>query len=410
MPHPSPLRQTALPSRTLVLADDPAIVAAARMASRAVGDAAPLLVASGREALRHLFRAENRPSRLICQPSTAGACWPALMATARDPFAPTGLVLVREKRRPRQGMADLISVPPEVEALAEALRTLPAWPPQMPIDDPRELALGLARGEIAVRYQPVLRIADRRPVLLEGLARWQRRDDTPLSPDLFVPLAERHGLSRALAQSVALVAFTEMAPRAARLGGQLSLNLPLELMLEPATLGWLRSLLASTRFPPRALVLELTETSPVRDRAALRRALHHFRAAGHAVLIDDMSLDEDRSALLELPFAGIKLDRHLVAAMPGSRRARALVQRLVARAHSRRMTVTAEGVSSAALWRAAALAGVDQAQGYAISRPLPAPALPAWTAAHSLPRGIVSRGAGPHGARAHRPHSRAGTA
>lgn len=393
MPHPSILRRPAAPPRTLVLADDPDIVAAARMASNAAGDTAPLFVASGREALRQLFRAEDRPARLICQPSTAGESWPALMATARDPFAPTGVVLVRE-RRPAPETAGLVSVPAEVEALTRALHTLAAWPPQMPANDPQELALGLARGEIAVRYQPVLELAGRRPVLLEGLARWQRRDDTPLSPDLFIPLAERHGLSRALAQAVALVACTEMAPRAARLGGQLSLNLPLELMLEPATLGWLRRLLASTRFPPGALVLELTETTPVRDRAALRRALRHFGAAGHAVLIDDMGLDDDRAALLELPFAGIKLDRHLVSAMPRSRRARALVQRLVARAHARRMSVTAEGVSSASLWRAAALAGVDRVQGYAISRPLPGPALPAWAAAHSLPPRLAPGGAG----------------
>ncbi|MFC4167490.1 EAL domain-containing protein [Teichococcus aestuarii] len=394
MPHPSVLRQPAVPFRTLVLADDPAILTAARMASNAAGDMAPLFVASGREALRQLFRADDRPARLICQPSTAGESWPALMATARDPFAPTGLVLVREQQRPPAETAGLVSVPPEVKALTRALRTLSAWPPQIPTDDPHELALGLARGEIAVRYQPVLNLADRRPVLLEGLARWQRRDDTPLSPDLFVPLAERHGLSRALAQAVALVAFTEMAPRAARLGSQISLNLPLELMLEPETLGWLRRLLASTRFPPGALVLELTETTPVRDRAALRRALRHFGAAGHAVLIDDMGLDDDRAALLELPFAGIKLDRHLVSAMPRSRRARALVQRLVARAHARRMSVTAEGVSSAALWRAAAMAGVDRVQGYAISRPLPGPALPAWAAAHSLPPRLAPGGAG----------------
>ncbi|MFC7609735.1 hypothetical protein [Teichococcus aestuarii] len=126
MPHPSVLRQPAVPFRTLVLADDPAILTAARMASNAAGDMAPLFVASGREALRQLFRADDRPARLICQPSTAGESWPALMATARDPFAPTGLVLVREQQRPPAETAGLVSVPPEVKALTRALRTLSA--------------------------------------------------------------------------------------------------------------------------------------------------------------------------------------------------------------------------------------------------------------------------------------------
>jgi EAL domain-containing protein (putative c-di-GMP-specific phosphodiesterase class I) len=125
----------------------------------------------------------------------------------------------------------------------------------------------------------------------------------------------------------------------------------------------------------------MTETAPVLDRPALRRALERLRNAGIAVLIDDMGLDEDRTDLIALPFAGIKLDRHLVTAMPSRRRARAEVQKLVRMAHAAGMSVTAEGVSNACLWRAVAAAGVDNAQGYAIARPLPAAALHAWKGA-----------------------------
>lgn len=362
----------------LVLARDHKVVRAARRAALDLGLPRPVLLAEGREALAHLFSPGGPPRQMVCQPSAAGDSWPALLATARDPFAPTGIVMVREDRpHPHHSVA---AVAPRPKALAEALQRMAGHRRSPPVQDARDLELGMARGEITVRYQPVFRIADQRPVLLEGLARWHREDEIALSPDSFVPLAERSGQVRALAEAVARAAFRELAPGAMRIGASLSLNLPLGLLLERDVVGWLQRLQREARFPTSALVLELTETTPVRDRPALRRALLRLGAAGYPVLIDDMSLEEDRAGLMDLPFAGIKLDRHLVEAMPVQRRARAEVERLIARAHARRMTVTAEGVSDARLWRAVAQAGADNAQGYAISRPLPAAALPAWAA------------------------------
>jgi len=371
-----------IPSETdaplLILARDPAVIEAARLAAARLSVAPPRLVGSGQEALRHLFSMGGKVRQLVCQPSAAGESWPALLATARDPFAAAGVVVVREGGKPAAGIS---GVPPVAEALAEALRDAVVLQPDAPGADSEDLALGMARGEITVRYQPVVRIADQCPVLVEGLARWHRRDEAPLGPDQFVPLAEQSGQVQDLTRAVAAAAFTELAAAPARIGASLSLNLPLAVLLEQDVLTWLSHLMAHTGFPPHALALELTETTPVRDRPALRRALWRLQRAGIPVLIDDMGLEEDRAALLELPFAGLKLDRHLVAAMPRQRRARAEVERLTRRAHARRMSVTAEGVSDARLWRAVAAAGVDNAQGYAVSRPLPAAALRAWSRA-----------------------------
>jgi EAL domain-containing protein (putative c-di-GMP-specific phosphodiesterase class I) len=116
-----------------------------------------------------------------------------------------------------------------------------------------------------------------------------------------------------------------------------------------------------------------------------------LRQAGHPVWIDDMSLEENRDVLLDLPFTGLKLDQHLVGATRHSRRARAEIERLIAMAHARGMLVTAEGVTDAALWQAVAWAGADHAQGFAVGRPLPAAALPAWAAAWRGMRRLLVR-------------------
>jgi EAL domain-containing protein (putative c-di-GMP-specific phosphodiesterase class I) len=345
----------------------------------------PLLLRDGREMLAHLFSAGEPPRQIVCQASAAGASWPALVATANDPFGLTDMVVVPEQHGMHTPNGHVLPgitwALPEPLALARALQQAALARRQIPTDDPKQLVDGLKRGEIAVRYQPAVRISDRRPALLEGLARWQRQDDTPLSPDAFVPMAERNGLGRALSIAVAHRAFSEMASASARIGAALSINLPLAVLVERDVMVWLKQLQTETRFPLSALILEMTETSPVLDRSTLRRALERLRNAGIKVLIDDMGLEDDRADLIDLPFAGIKLDRHLVTAMPGSRRARAEVQKLVRKAHRAGMTVTAEGVSDARLWRAVAAADVDHAQGYGIARPLPAEALNAWNGA-----------------------------
>lgn len=372
-------------AQMLLLARDPHVISATKQAAKGLRRRPPLLMHEEREVLAHLFSSGQPPRQIVCQASVAGSNWPALVATASDPFGLTKMVLVGD---PSHAGDAGHQIPPGVTwsaaepvSLARALQQAARIKAQVPTNNPQDLAAGLERGEITVRYQPVVRVADRRVVLLEGLARWQRPDDTPLSPDAFVPLAERHGLGRALSIAVAQRAFMELAAFHARVGASLALNLPLAVLVERDVLVWLRELLAATRFPPAALVLELTETSPVLDRPALRRALERLRGAGFPVLVDDMEMNDSRGWLLSLPFSGIKLDRMLISALPTRRRARAEVQRLVKLAHASGMTVTAEGVSDARLWHAVAAAGVDYAQGYAIARPLPALSLPAWHSA-----------------------------
>jgi EAL domain-containing protein (putative c-di-GMP-specific phosphodiesterase class I) len=144
---------------------------------------------------------------------------------------------------------------------------------------------------------------------------------------------------------------------------------------------WLAAEVRGAGLSPHDLLLELTESAEVRDTALLRRALHRLALGGFGVMLDDLGLDDGRSGLLALPFAGVKLDRKLVQAMPESRRARAEVERIVQFARRRNMVVIAEGVTDSRTWRAVAAAGCDLAQGFGVGRPLPPPAVPAWMSA-----------------------------
>jgi EAL domain-containing protein (putative c-di-GMP-specific phosphodiesterase class I) len=371
-----PGRHATTRDRLVVLAHDPAVIAAAHAASHQLGRPPATILHSGREALAQLSAPGEAPGHLVCDPQAAGASWPHLLDVLRDPSARTKLLVVSSA--PWTTPADVVTLPADPLHLAAALLAPRARTPMLPVAA-ATLEAGMARGEIAVRFQPVVRIADRRPVMVEALARWHP-PQRPIGPDAFVPLAERAGLARTLSIAVASRAGAELAPLRQKLGLGLSLNLPLALLVQPDLAAWLGRAMAGTGLGAGSLALELTETTAVRDTAQLHRALLRLNAAGYRVLLDDLMLDDGRERLLALPFDGFKLDRSLVQRLPVDAHARNAVRRLLRRAERRGQVVIAEGVANRGHWSLLRNLGVHHAQGFAIGLPLPAAALTAWSA------------------------------
>jgi EAL domain-containing protein (putative c-di-GMP-specific phosphodiesterase class I) len=368
--------QTEVPTFLLV-AEDPRIVAAAQDALRQLYGAGPVQPIPAAEALVRLIGPGEPPRHVVVEGAIADE---ALLSAARDRFLGLGVVVVhRTGERPRPGLHTAPAEPERiVAALAESLRPIAA-PGPLPDVDAQALAGALDRGEITVRFQPIVRLSDRRPVIVEALARWER-PALALGAGAFVALAEGGPLAIPLALAVAERALADLA--AVRVGGlRLSVNVPLAALLHPQLPSRLAEVVAARGFQPADVLIELTENTIVRDTALLRRALLRLGRAGFRVLLDDLGMDDRRGDLLDLPFAGVKLDRALIAALPTSRRARAQVEKLSRAAWREGSAVVAEGVSDPLLWRMAAASGCDLAQGFGVGRPIPAEALPAWMAA-----------------------------
>jgi EAL domain-containing protein (putative c-di-GMP-specific phosphodiesterase class I) len=367
----------------VLVASDPLVIAAVHEAARRLHGARPVHIVSGAEALYRMVGPGDPPRHLVLEDGRAGA---DLLSAARDRFSGTEVVVVaRPGRKTPDGLR---CVPAEGAKLAAAL-SRNGTGAALPASDARSLAAGLSRGEITVRFQPIVRLADRRPVMVEALARWER-PRLALGAGAFVALAERAGLAMPLALAVAGTAIEALAAVRRVLPLRLSFNVPLAVLLRADLPSRLGALVAQHGLRPHDVMLELTESTTVRDTALLRRALQRLDGAGFRVLLDDLGLDDSRAPLLGLPFAGVKLDRSLIAALPGERRARAQVERLVRRSHAEGRAVVAEGVTDPLLWRAAAAAGCDLAQGFGVGRPIPPEAMPAWISAWSgaaLPEG-----------------------
>ena len=327
----------------------------------------------------------NTVSHLLLQPSAAGRMLgPLLQMTAGEADSGTALILLGESD----------ALPPlPASSTAVVTRLDDGWlrralshtrPPREsgPADrvGASELNSALNHGWVRASYQPVVSLADRKPIGLEALARLQHPTRGMLAPDLFVPRAESSGLSWKLAASLARRALQEWGGgRLDALDVNLGINLPLAELLRPDLPDWLEHHCAAVGTRHQRLMLEMTETQPVTDLPALRAAAARLRAAGFRLSIDDAGPGaRDPEDLLGLGFHAVKVDRVTTAAAAQDPRARAFLDRLVARAHAAGMGVIAEGVEDQEGWRRMQTMGFDSAQGFAIARPLPADAVPVW--------------------------------
>ena len=378
-------RRAGSATEVLVLARHPDIIAAATDVALRLSGRSPRLMGNPREALAALSQPGLPPRRVMLEPAAAGADWAALLSTLDDPALTDATVFVAAGP---EGVPEGVAVlPPEAEGLARALSAPQTNTGRAPPRSAEALAAGLDRGALLVRYQPIVNIRDRRLVLVEALARW-RGSPMVHGPDSFVPMVERAGLSRALAVAVVSRAAQDLGPLAGRLPIGVSVNVSLEQLLRPDLASWIGRALRTGSLAEHRLSLELTETTVVTDFAALARAVRRISQAGHGVYLDDLTIDDVRLALVELPFAGVKLDKALVARLPHDARARRFVCEVMAQANRTGQVVTAEGVSDARLWRAVAGLGVHRAQGFWVGRPLPYSVLPSWAQSWAAsPRG-----------------------
>lgn len=243
-----------------------------------------------------------------------------------------------------------------------------------------ELTAALHGAMIETRYQPIIRITDRHPVGVEALARLNHPERGTLLPDRFVPQLEDAGLAAELTRLVSARAFADLAgPFLAERGLRMSVNFPLDVLLQPAALDRLEEQRIAAGLSATHVVIELTESRPVDDIPMLRRSLERLRGLGYGAAIDDVGPAVPRlGPLLELPFTSLKLDKDLVQQVNDSAEIATFLATTIVQAKARGLTVVAEGVETQAIWDRMRDLGADEVQGFLAARPLPVAAVPIW--------------------------------
>jgi len=252
-----------------------------------------------------------------------------------------------------------------------------------------ELRRALEREELVLHYQPQIDVNTGDVIGVEALVRWQHPDHGLLPPSEFIELAEVSGSIQPLTKWVVRTAVKQAAALAAA-GHDLvmSANVSARNLYDPDLVKGIADDLATFGLPPERLMLELTESELVDDPSQVMTVLSLVSGMGVRLAIDDFGTGWSSLAnLTRLPMHQIKIDRSFVSQMLHGGDDAVIVRSIVDLGHNLGLAVVAEGVEDELTLSALAALGCDQAQGYLISRAVPADQLMTWLANRKLVKG-----------------------
>ena len=235
-----------------------------------------------------------------------------------------------------------------------------------------DLRRAIDRGELRVKYQPIVALQSARIVGFEALVRWQHRARGLVPPGDFIPMAEETGIISELGRWVLLEACQKMRAlqqRHPRMPGlSLAVNLSGRQILQPDLVEQIAGVLDATGFDPHLLRLELTETVLVENEAAAARCLNRLRQLGLKLVIDDFGTGySSLSYLHRMPIDILKIDASFVQSMGVDDKNRRIVETLLALGKNLGVEVIAEGVETQAQAQVLQRLGCGLVQGYLFS-------------------------------------------
>jgi diguanylate cyclase (GGDEF)-like protein len=239
-------------------------------------------------------------------------------------------------------------------------------------------------GQFVLHYQPKLDMRTGRLTGFEALVRWQHPQRGLLVPDEFIPDAERTGMIRTLTDVVLSQAVRQVNVwKQAGVEISVAVNLSPRCLLDPQFPDDVSALLMAHGIAGSELDLEITESAIMADPERAHEILDRLVALGVGISIDDFGTGYSSMAHLKrLPIQQIKIDKSFVIDLVDNANDAAIVRSMVDLARGLGLGVVAEGVETEETWQHLSDLGCTSAQGYYLSRPMPADDVLGWVATH----------------------------
>jgi predicted signal transduction protein with EAL and GGDEF domain len=249
-----------------------------------------------------------------------------------------------------------------------------------------ELRQAVECDELALRYQPKVELRNGRIAGVEALVRWRHPKLGLLDPSEFVALAEQTGIIKPLTLAV-----LDGALRDCRAWQEEGLELMVAVNLSPRNLldqelaTAVAHRLEQAGIPAERLCFEITEGTIMADPARAKDMLERLAGMGVRLAVDDFGTGySSLSYLKQLPVNELKIDRSFVRDMAEERSDALIVQSTIDLGQNLGLEVVAEGVETQGVMDELSLLGCHYAQGYYVSRPLPAEELADWISEFSV--------------------------
>jgi diguanylate cyclase (GGDEF)-like protein len=261
----------------------------------------------------------------------------------------------------------------------------------------------LQQGRLSLCYQPIVSIGGdpSRPAVVgvEALLRLRTERGGQMVAADFASVLDHGRLARAIGRFVLDQALTQGAQwRAEGLELHLAVNISAEHLLAPEFLDDLKQALRNhPGFPASGLMLEVTESAPLRNLEQARQVLQDCQDLGVSVALDDFGTGAaSLTYLQQLPAQSIKIDQSFVRDMVNDPKDFAIVSAVVTAANLLGLEVIGEGAETLEHLSVLAAMHCTLAQGYAIAHPLPADAVATWVQTWVRPAAHLRAAEFPH--------------
>jgi EAL domain-containing protein (putative c-di-GMP-specific phosphodiesterase class I) len=208
-----------------------------------------------------------------------------------------------------------------------------------------DLRAAIESNALRVVYQPIVTMDTMRIASCEALCRWDHHDLGPISPAVFIPLAEEMGMISEISHFVLQAACADCMRWVDPLS--VSVNLSAKDFRSRSVVEKVRNALATSGLEPHRLEIEVTETALLDDKSLTRQYIEELKQLGVRIALDDFGTGySSLSYLHKLPLDKIKIDRSFLMDVSQSRRSLELLKGIVSLSRPLGLAVTIEGVET----------------------------------------------------------------
>jgi len=242
----------------------------------------------------------------------------------------------------------------------------------------RALATAISNEELVIHYQPIVDVRTGYIEQLEALIRWQSNGQL-LQPESFISFAEESGYINDIGRYVLERSLSDIAYWQKHLDTNyaeqlnVAINVSAKQLLDPRFASNIAQLMKIKGLSPRVLSLEVTEPTLVGRDNVTSTNLRELSKAGHKIALDDFGTgNSSLTVLRDVSFDTVKIDRTFVGGTASNESGLTIIRAINTVAHALGTRTAVEGIETRAQLRTAIELGCDYAQGYFLSRAMPA--------------------------------------